>query len=61
MNIVQWLLPRDLAEKIGDPEWQAAIFAQLKEMGVEISVSPTGCGVLMFRGGESFAAWKCDA
>ena len=59
LNIIQFLLPFSLAEKIGQPEAQEEIQNTLKEMNVEIAVSPTGCGVLMYRCGESFAAWRC--
>lgn len=60
LNIVQWLLPPSLSEKIGQPEAQEEIQNTLKEMKVEMAVSPTGCGVLMYRDEEVFAAWKCD-
>jgi len=60
LNIIQWLLPTSLAEKIGQPEAQEEIQKTLKEMEVEMAVSPTGCGVVMYRHHESFAAWKCE-
>lgn len=60
LNIIQFLLPFSMAEKIGQPEAQQEIAEMLKEMGVEIAVSPTGCGVLMYRDSEPFAAWRCD-
>jgi hypothetical protein len=60
LNIIQWLLPASLSEKIGQPDAQEEIQNTLTVMNVEIAVSPTGCGVLLYRDGESFAAWKCD-
>lgn len=60
LNIVQWLLPVSLSEKIGQPEAQEEIQTALREMAIEISISPTGCGVVFFRNSEPFASWKCD-
>jgi len=58
-NIIQWLLPPTIAAKLGQPGANEEAQKALAEMKVEISVSPTGCGVLMFRDGEPFAAWCC--
>lgn len=60
LNIIQWLLPHELSLKIGQPGAQEEIQNTLKETGVQIAVSPTGCGVVMYREGQSFAAWRCD-
>lgn len=60
LNIIQFLLPFSLSQKIGQPEAQEEIQGALKEAGVEIAVSPTGCGVVMYRDNEAFAAWSCS-
>lgn len=60
LNIIQWLLPPSLAEKIGNPEAQEEIQKTMAEMQVEVAVSPTGCGVVLYRNHEPFAAWTCS-
>lgn len=60
LNIIQFLLPFSLAQKIGDPDAQDEIKNMLTQMNIEIAVSPTGCGVLMSRVGTNFAAWACS-
>lgn len=60
LNIMQWLIPYEMAQKIGAPESQEEIRKTLKDMEIEVAVSPTGCGVVIYRSDAAFAAWRCD-
>lgn len=59
LAIVKWLLPSGMLDKPDTEEAQNEIRSFLKEIKVEIAISPSGKQVIIWRDGETLADWSC--
>lgn len=59
LAIVKWLLPSGMLDLPDTEETQNEIRKFLKEINVEISISPAGDKVIIWRDGAQLADWSC--
>lgn len=57
-SIIKWVISGTLWDAEDNEDTQAKVKAELDAQGIEISISPGGCQVLITRQGATLAAWS---
>lgn len=57
-SIIKWVISGTFWDAEDNEDTQAKVKAELDAQGIEISISPGGCQVLITRRGETLAAWS---